>query len=133
MDTHLVFIEDKNWIASGGSDKIIHIRNINDFSSKHSLFSLLGHSDAVKGLLYLKKDTLLSFSDDTTIRKWNLQSKTCSDIFSTLDPHPPKCIVKINDDMFASVSSDSTIRIWSCDQKKEILRFVDSTDSIFSL
>lgn len=94
-------------LASGGSDKLVHIWNVQYMTLE---FTLIGHFDFIKSLCFLKKfDYLCSGSGDYRIRVWNRDK--C--IYTIEDAHKNivRALVPIADDSFAS-AGDSSIRLW---------------------
>lgn len=71
---------DGKWLASGSIDKNIKVFN---FDSKET-FCLKGHDDWVNHVrLDPVSQVLFSASDDTTIKMWDLEHKTCIKVSST--------------------------------------------------
>ena len=63
-----------NLLASGSSDRSIKVWNFDD----KSVFTLTGHTDWVNAVkLDVASNTLISVSDDCTIKLWDLEKRVC--------------------------------------------------------
>ncbi|RWS27191.1 TAF5-like RNA polymerase II p300/CBP-associated factor-associated factor 65 kDa subunit 5L [Leptotrombidium deliense] len=78
---------------------------------------LRGHSETVYQNCFLPEtELLLSCSEDTTLRAWNMSTMSCSQIYSGHD-YPIWCLDASNFGFyFASGSKDTTARLWSVDR-----------------
>ena len=79
------------------------------------IMTLTGHLDIVSKILYSSKK-LVSCSDDTTIKIWDIESGSCLD---TLHGHtePINDICLLPDNKLASVCRGKTIKIWDLNSK----------------
>ncbi|KAK6229489.1 hypothetical protein SCA6_018440 [Theobroma cacao] len=75
--------------------------------------SFHGHLNDVLDLSWSKSQQLLSSSMDKTVRLWDLNSKTCSRIFSHSDYVTCIQFNPVDDRYFISGSLDAKVRIWS--------------------
>ena len=113
-----------------GSDSNINFINIADgkISAK-----LLGHTGLVKDLLLLDDlQTLLSSSDDFTVRMWNVYTGTCKQVFKG---HTSSCnkILLYNPSVFVTASDDSTIRFWNFEKGNAIATLNDHESWVVNL
>eukprot|EP00039_Didymoeca_costata_P019380 m.337315 g.337315 ORF g.337315 m.337315 type:complete len:409 (+) comp18099_c0_seq1:207-1433(+) len=100
------------FMASAGRDKTIVVW---DVSSGSNLFTLRGHDNWIKGLVFHPGGKLLlSCADDKTIRIWDLETKRCmktlqahDHFVNTIDMHPTGPYV-------VSAGVDLTTKIWEC-------------------
>jgi len=76
------FSPDGQKLATGCQDKLVRIYNLNDemisqqpantkFNLKPSI-TLKGHGQTIKRIVWLDDETILTASDDKTVRKWNV-------------------------------------------------------------
>ena len=101
----LIKLNDGN-LCFGGADSEIRIF---DWKQGRIINTLKGHNGWVMCLCQMDNETLLSGSDDKTIKVW--KNNNC--IF-TIEGHSHmvKVLLKLNDNYFASGSFDNTIKIW---------------------
>lgn len=100
------------FLASGSRDKTIRIW---DVSSGLCLFTLVGHDNWVRGIVFHPGGKyMLSASDDKTLRIWDLRNKRCmktlyahSHFCTSLDMHKSHPYV-------ISGSVDTTVKVWEC-------------------
>ncbi|CAG0914381.1 unnamed protein product [Notodromas monacha] len=100
------------FLVSGGRDKCIKVW---DITVGLSLFSLLGHDNWVRGIVFHPGGKyLLTASDDKTVRVWHLAHKRCTKVHvahahfcTTLDMHRSMPIV-------ITGSVDQSVKVWEC-------------------
>lgn len=100
------------FLASGSRDKTIRIW---DVSSGLCLFTLAGHDNWVRGIVFHPGGKyMISASDDKTLRIWDLRNKRCmktlyahSHFCTSLDMHKSHPYV-------ISGSVDTTVKVWEC-------------------
>jgi WD40 repeat protein len=95
-----------------GSEKNINIYKIDDGILEKSL---VGHNLLIRDL-YLLEDgtTLLSSSDDKTLKMWNWVEGTCTRTF-TGHGYSANKIVMFNPGVVASASDDHSVKFWKLD------------------
>jgi len=90
---------------------LIIFKYYEDFTKYRMIKTLTGHSDPIWSLSVLLDGTLVSASDDRTIKIWNVKSGKC---IKTLKGH--RCWINVlavlSDGTLASGSDDNTINIW---------------------
>lgn len=100
------------FLASGSRDKTIKIW---DVTSGSCLFTLVGHDNWVRGLVFHPGGKyLLSASDDKTMRVWDLAHKRCQ---KRLDTHTHFCTsldIHRSGPYVVTGSVDQTVKIWEC-------------------
>ena len=127
----VTFSPDGKLLASsaGGNDKTIKILQL----AENKVKTLTGHSDWFGGITSLAFSpdgkTLISGSQDKTIKLWNLET---SQEIKTLSGHSDHiCAVAYspNGQILASASKDKTVKLWSVASGEEISS-VKCTDSV---
>ena len=86
-----------------------------DWTNGTCINTLTGHTKWVKCLLELDNGTILSGSDDQSIKIWNYDKNEDKYIlFNTLNEHKlsVRTLCQIDEKYFASGSFDYTIKIW---------------------
>ena len=114
---------DKKYIASGGSDSIIILWELNDNNDKYTLKQkLLGHQFSVIGLEYLNNDRLISASIDDTIKIWqrNKYEIFINKISIKEDKLGIVGLVNIDNDSLITYSGDRSLKIWAITKKVNI-------------
>ncbi|KAB5522880.1 hypothetical protein GE09DRAFT_1154464 [Coniochaeta sp. 2T2.1] len=83
----VVFSTDGKTVASGLHDGVIRLR---EFSKGRSI-DLIGHTDLVSGIAFAPKSssTLVSVSDDKTLRIWNIEKEQTAYIFHVQQNRTP--------------------------------------------
>lgn len=64
-------------IATGCQDKLVRIYDLNVASTQENnqpLHTLAGHNSTIKKIIWENENTLITASDDKTLRKWDLRS-----------------------------------------------------------
>ena len=118
IGTAILNLNVNNFVV-GYDDGLIKIWRTEDFEIE-KIFT--GHTNQIRKMIKQNDETIISCSDDTTIRGWSLDSYEADCAF-TLSGHEDK----INDilllDLYdnnslISVSDDKTIRIWNLETKE---------------
>ena len=96
--------------------------------------ALRGHTSSVEGALLLRDGRLLSWSHDSTLRIWNMQSGQCLVILSG-HRHGVLGALQAEDGNVLSWAWDQTARLWNCETGACIRAFQghDSSDGSLSL
>ena len=91
-----------------------------------------GHRDWVRSLIKLDENTIVSASDDNTIKIWNLKEKK---VLATLEGHTGgvNSLIKLDENTIVSASDDNTIKIWNLKEKKVFATLEGHTGSVRSL
>ncbi|RZC19712.1 WD repeat-containing protein 44 [Glycine soja] len=82
--------------------------------------SFRGHLDDVLDLSWSKSQLLLSSSMDKTVRLWDLETKTCLNMFAHNDYVTCIQFNPIHDDYFISGSLDAKVRIWNIPERQVV-------------
>lgn len=106
----VVALKSGDKYATGSADKNIFVWN----AKGEKLVVLKGHTDCIRGLASLADGSLLSASNDATVRHW-------SDTYDCLREfhghsnyiYTIALIPALGDDVFVTGSEDNTIRLWS--------------------
>jgi WD40 repeat protein len=131
----VTFSPDSKLLASGagGNDKTIKILQL----AENQVKTLTGHSDWFGGITSLAFSpdgkTLISGSQDKTIKLWNLET---SQEIRTLSGHSNHiCAVAYspNGQILASASKDKTVKLWSVASGEEISSVKCSDSVIYSI
>ncbi len=104
---------------SGSADKSLCVWNVTRLLNP-SVRTLTGHSAAVAHVAWLGNETIVSASDDKTLRVWNASTGAC---LRTLTGHTravgtAHVVAKesrFNLGVVASAADDRTIRVWDVD------------------
>lgn len=116
-------------IASGGSDKIIYLW---DYNKDEPEGVLIGHSGSVQGLLmYDSKDTLLSVSDDKSIRLWSISKS--EEIDKMIESEPLVCVLVISKGVVAVGTIKGSINFWEFSSRQCLISLKGHTDSLNGL
>jgi WD40 repeat protein len=104
----------ERWLAEGKCDWVWLKRNRRPEKAgvSNCLFVLEGHTGGVNGAIELQDGRVLSWSDDSTLRIWNLVSSKCD---AVLEGHTDsvKGAIELRDRRVLSWSWDETLRIWN--------------------
>lgn len=80
----------------------------------------ISHGSAVRFLFILQDGRLVSGSDDSTIRVWNLNTVVCERVLT--GPNAVKFLIKLNDNkLIASGFDNGRIIVWNVDTGLEVL------------
>ena len=92
---------------------------------------LEGHIDPIECIIVIPDETLVSGSQDFTIKLWNFSLKKCK----TLEGHSLSvfCLLLLNNGRLVSGSADTTIKIWNVDNRKCIRTLIGHTDFVWGL
>ena len=109
---HTEPVECVDWVndtelLSGAWDGVLLHWNI----SGQVIQRFVGHTDWVRGFKVLPHGKLLSWSDDCTLRLWEMSSGHCIHTFEGHDG-PVRDGLTMNDGRWLSWSEDGTLRIW---------------------
>ena len=122
----LIKLNNKSQLCSGSADKTVKIWNWENGECEHTI----QHESWVKSLCQLLNDSIISGSDDNTIKKWYDYK-----IENTFNEHQGsvKCLCNINNKYIASGSFDSTIKIWDLDGNKCVQTLTEHKDKVICL
>lgn len=95
--------------ATGSADKMIFVWN----STGEKLVVLKGHTDCVRDLIGLEDGSLLSCSNDASIRHWSDTYDCLREFHGHSNYIYTIALVPAFGDTFLTGSEDSTIRLWS--------------------
>ena len=114
---HIISMHTKeypNSIITGGFDNIVKITKLQN----EEVSDFIGHEDNISALCLLSKQYLLSGSYDWTIRKWNLLSKQCDEVF---EEHKAiiSVLLPLSNGRFMSAAMDKSIKVWKEEGKCE--------------
>ena len=119
-------------IAAGCGDffinetKVIKIFNLMNYKEEGKL---IGHTDDIISLLFLKNNKLVSGSLDNTIKIWNLDSfKEEKTLYGHLGN--VQCLLELNNNILVSGSGDSTIKLWNLSNYQNIKTLKGHKDKI---
>lgn len=106
--------EYPNSIITGGFDNIVKITKL----QTEEVSDFIGHENNISALCLLSKQYLLSGSYDWTIRKWNLLSKQCDDVY---EEHKAiiSVLLPLSNGRFMSAAMDKSIKVWNDEGKCE--------------
>ncbi|MBJ7295175.1 MAG: hypothetical protein JHC73_02355 [Dolichospermum sp.] len=127
----VTFSPDGKLLASsaGGNDKTIKILQL----AENKVKTLTGHSDWFGGITSLAFSpdgkTLISGSQDKTIKLWNLETSQEIKTLSGHSDHICSVAYSPNGQILASASKDKTVKLWSVASGEEISS-VKCTDSV---
>lgn len=97
----------------------------------YPLISLNGvHTKGVNGLLELNDGTILSCSDDTTIKRWAVGGQYLRSYLG--HSSAVYCLMEVDDNTFLSGSGDKTMKVWS-KTTGDCLHTIETASSVRSL
>ncbi|KAA0193274.1 hypothetical protein HAZT_HAZT008381 [Hyalella azteca] len=99
-------------LLTAAADKLVYLWHQNKVAGKFS-----GHTDCVRDLAVINASSFLSCSNDASIRRWNIETSQCIDIFygHTNFVYSLSLISDTSGSFrgFVSGSEDRTLRVWS--------------------
>lgn len=103
----------KQYLISGGRDKMIYVWNI---ETAEIVATLKGHDSWVKEAFILPNMThAISCSDDRSMRIWDLSTDLCIKNIKDAHPHFVTCMkLSRQRPVIATGGVDTKIRIWEC-------------------
>lgn len=106
----LLCIAKDNKIATASVDSVIRIFNPDTGECEASIKE---HKSKVNSLISLPSGHLVSCSNDTTLKIYEINNSSCNCI-ETFTDHTDKVskLIKLDEELFASCSNDGTIKIW---------------------
>lgn len=122
-----------NIIATGSRDKTIGIWDINSTSKPVRI--LRGHTHFVNAVKFIDDKTLVSASNDKTIRVWNFENGECLKIIEghTSSICSIATLLNLNNSRCIITSSwDCTSRLWNIDNGKCICELIGHSASVWS-
>ena len=131
----VTFSPDGKLLASsaGGNDKTIKILQL----AENKVKTLTGHSDWFGGITSLAFSpdgkTLISGSQDKTIKLWNLETSQEIKTLSGHSDHICSVAYSPNGQILASASKDKTVKLWSVASGEEISSVKCSDSVIYSI
>ena len=120
----VVFLDDKNKIATCSDDYTIMVY---DLKTGNALHTLTGHSDRIWNLIKLKNGLLASCSSDNTIRVWNIEKLVCERVFQG---HTGLvcCLLEFPNLILLSGSQDKSLKFWDLKaESKECMRTIKNS------
>lgn len=71
--------KDASQLATGCQDKMVRIYDLNVASSENNdpQKTLTGHTATIKKIIWSDENTIMTASDDKTLRKWDLRAGSC--------------------------------------------------------
>jgi len=100
-------LTDGTYVSSGLNNE--HITRWN--KKGRVIQTFYGHSCWIKQVIELRRNLMVSLSEDRTIKLWQATSGECLGSI-TLNGTRAEAAIKLSDDMFATVSFDKMIRVW---------------------
>ena len=118
IGTSILNLNANNFVV-GYDDGLIKIWKTEDFEVE-KIFT--GHTSQIRKMIKQNDETIISCSDDTSIRGWSLESYEADCAF-TLSAHEDKIndillLDSYDNNLLISVSDDKTIRIWNLETKE---------------
>ena len=100
------------FLVSGSRDKTIKMW---DVTSGQCLFTLVGHDNWVRGVMFHPGGKyLMSCSDDKTIRTWDIKNQRCSKVLNAHDHFCATIDFHQTAPYVISGSVDLTAKVWEC-------------------
>jgi len=116
---------DENKIIAGIDSKIL-VKVLSNY------VELTGHLGSVMSVAAVSDNHIVSGSNDSTVRVWDLREKTCKNV---LNGHSGTVfsVAKISDGYIASGGADKTIHIWDLKSTENVKTLKGHTGSVMSL
>ncbi|CAF0861035.1 unnamed protein product [Brachionus calyciflorus] len=127
-----VYVEKEIEIFAFDDDTLIHITfPANDLlNSEIKTNFLIGHTDVINCLCIVDKDHILSGSNDTTIKLWNILTLKCVREFNGHFDFVNCLELFSTGKMFFSGSDDTTIKLWDIESGECLKTFSSHQDRI---
>ena len=123
-------------IITGSFDGSISINTINyDKRTYHKdIYMQHAHDDMINSIHNLNETTLLTCSDDKTIKVWNI-SQTELALIKTISSHSDYVfkLLTLTNNRFASCSGDRTVKIWNDSSPYDEIATLNHGGSVFSI
>lgn len=104
----VAMIPSSGLILTTSADKTIKV-----WKAGKNISTLTGHTDCVRSLIIVDPEHVLTCSNDTTIRLWDLNSETCLHVMTGHTNFIYSlAILSTGSDHFVSCSEDKTVRVW---------------------
>ena len=131
-----ITLMNDNRIITGSFDGSLSINTINyDKRTYHKdIYMQHAHDDMINSIHSLNETTLLTCSDDKTIKVWNVSQTDLTHI-KTISSHSDYVfkLITLSKSRFASCSGDRTIKIWKDSSPYDEIATLNHGGSVFSI